>query len=308
MASLKPGNEVKPKADRLVPPTYRPQGSFAHLVSDGESWQSVADRYQVNAKALIEANFKTTNPYEVNWYLREYVNCKETTADRYNWRFSTAARQGGIAGRAGRVFVVPNWTNLEKVLKDLTKRYVKLWFESTSISTGIINGAHLSVPFNNVRCQMRIDTMFATEFELAGAPTELAQGWAAHLQRGLELFTMNLHAEEPMAFPMYQSWSHPGGVPMMLAQPWPLLRNNDSALAAPGWFNAMVMFPGRSNPSLEGLVNRHRNWFYHSFRSFCLAAMAVQVMGWGMAGGYGGRVIGHANAPVGFLRLQSMLD
>ncbi len=213
MPSLKPGNEEKPKASKLVGPEYRPDGSFDHDISDGESWASLATRYKVPAKKIIEDNFKTTNAYEINWYLREYVNCKLPTADGYNWRFSTSARQGGIPGRAGKIFIVPNWPEIEKAAKVLTKRYVKQWFELCSLTMGSVDGSLLVITPSSVRPNMRIIPLFTTEFELAGAPAKLAQGWAAHLQLGLELFTTSLHAHHVNAYPMFMTWPVAGPVP-----------------------------------------------------------------------------------------------
>ena len=39
---------------------------------------------------MIEFNFKTRNPREVNWYLREYVGCVKTTQDGKNYTFEGA--------------------------------------------------------------------------------------------------------------------------------------------------------------------------------------------------------------------------
>jgi hypothetical protein len=45
---------------------------------------------------LIEFNFKTQNPEEINWYLRRNVGCKKQTRDGKNWMFSTNAAPGVI--------------------------------------------------------------------------------------------------------------------------------------------------------------------------------------------------------------------
>jgi hypothetical protein len=45
---------------------------------------------------LIWHNFRTDNPDEVNWYLRNYVGCNVATDDLNNWMFSSSARPGII--------------------------------------------------------------------------------------------------------------------------------------------------------------------------------------------------------------------
>lgn len=65
-----------------------PEKSIAYPVASGQNWKSIAQDHRVDAWGLIKFNFQTTNPDEVNWYLREYVGCHEPTPDRMNWRFS----------------------------------------------------------------------------------------------------------------------------------------------------------------------------------------------------------------------------
>jgi len=307
MVTLKPGNEAKPPQHRLVPPDYRPEGSFEHNVSDGESWYKLQDRYRIPAKTIIESNFKTTIPKEVNWYLREYVNCKVATPDRYNWCFSTSAREGGIPGRAGKVYIVPNWAEIEKAAKQLTKRYVKQWFELCKVEFGIVDGPSLTINPGMVRSTFSIDPGFTTEFEYAGAPTEVAQGWAAHLQHGLQTFTMGLKAFQPVAYPLFANWRIGGPIPMFPAEPWPLLMSSDAGVASPFWFTSQLMFPGLSHPELQSVVKRHGNWFRYAFGLFCQRAMAYNVFCRGVADPYG-RVTGSAFSMQHFLRLDNLAD
>jgi hypothetical protein len=307
MPSLKPGNEEKPKPPKLVGPEYRPDGSFDHDVSDGESWASLATRYKVPAKKIIEDNFKTTNAYEINWYLREYVNCKLPTPDGYNWRFSTSARQGGIPGRAGKIFIVPNWAEIEKAAKALTKRYVKQWFEFCVVQMGRVDGSTLLITPTMIRPSMNVAAIFATEFELAGAPRQLAQGWAAHLQRGLELFTISLHANHTAAYPMFQSWPVAGPVPPMPATPWALLNSGSGGIANQNWFISQLMFPGVNHPEMQGVIKRHGQWFHQAFQFLRTAAVARNVMGHGVAHAHNQRVSGTAFAGVNFLQVPDLI-
>lgn len=101
---LKPGNERQPPPGRLVAVTYRPPGSIVHQVADGERWETLASRYGVDVTDLIWQNFKTSEPAEINWYLRHYVGCNTSTPDAYNWTFTTSARNGS-GPRAGIIFI-----------------------------------------------------------------------------------------------------------------------------------------------------------------------------------------------------------
>jgi len=75
------------------PPNSRPA---PHRVTDDETFETVARRHGVTVQALLMHNFGTTNPAELNWYLRENVGCKLATHDKQNWRFSRAAIPGLI--------------------------------------------------------------------------------------------------------------------------------------------------------------------------------------------------------------------
>jgi hypothetical protein len=77
-----------------VPRDLVVENSVRHHVRDGESWDSLAERYGVPADAIIMANFKTLVPAEVNWYLHHYVGCKRPTRDGLNWMFSSSAVPG----------------------------------------------------------------------------------------------------------------------------------------------------------------------------------------------------------------------
>ena len=85
------------RPDHPLPPSYRPPDSLPYRVADGDYWEKVANalRY-TNAWDLIEFNFQTRDPREVNYYLRENVGCVLPTDDQKNWRFSTAATPGVI--------------------------------------------------------------------------------------------------------------------------------------------------------------------------------------------------------------------
>jgi hypothetical protein len=53
---------------------------------------------------IIYFNFQTYDPDEVNWYLREYLGCRETTTNRLNYRF------GREPGNRAPIYVyIPKW-------------------------------------------------------------------------------------------------------------------------------------------------------------------------------------------------------
>ena len=81
---------------RLVPRGMLVPNSVPHRVQDGESWETLAEKYGVAADQIIYANFWTLAPEEVNWYLRHHVGCIKPTRDGKNWMFSSKAKPGII--------------------------------------------------------------------------------------------------------------------------------------------------------------------------------------------------------------------
>lgn len=85
---------ITSKPAHPVPKDYVPPGTLPHRVRDGESWVTLAVHHRMDPWELIRLNFRTDDPREVNWYLREYVGCRTETADRHNYRFSSADEPG----------------------------------------------------------------------------------------------------------------------------------------------------------------------------------------------------------------------
>jgi len=79
-----------------LPNNYRPLGSVAYKVKDGDTWWSIASKAGLNPWWLIQYNFETRNPKEVNWYLANRVGCSKSTPDGNNFRFSSADNPGVI--------------------------------------------------------------------------------------------------------------------------------------------------------------------------------------------------------------------
>jgi hypothetical protein len=94
-----------------VAKNYVPPNSAQYKVKDGDSWESIARTHGLDVWDLIEANFKTRNAEEINWYLRNHVGCNLPTVDGKNWRFSSGANPGIIhipKGLPSLYYVVPN--------------------------------------------------------------------------------------------------------------------------------------------------------------------------------------------------------
>ena len=75
---------------------YRPADSTPYEVKDNDTWINVAGRNGLDPHVLIHFNFKTVDPGEVNWYLRENTGCNVHTKDEKNWMFSDSASPGII--------------------------------------------------------------------------------------------------------------------------------------------------------------------------------------------------------------------
>ena len=70
-------NPRNPTPKGKIPPDFRP-----YKVKDGEGWRKLAKFHGMEVWELIYQNFKTRNPAEINWYLREYVGCTKKTTDK----------------------------------------------------------------------------------------------------------------------------------------------------------------------------------------------------------------------------------
>ena len=94
-----------------LPQNYRPPGGTPYPIKAGDNWWSVAKLAKVDVWALIEFNFRTRNPDEVNWYMRRNIGCRKATADGKNYVFSAPMTPGIIylpaAGKKGVNYTVP---------------------------------------------------------------------------------------------------------------------------------------------------------------------------------------------------------
>ncbi len=77
-----------------LPVGYRPPGADAHKVTEKDSWWTLAASRPVDPWWLIQYNFETRDPAEVNWYLKNRVGCMKTTANGQNYVFSSNDNPG----------------------------------------------------------------------------------------------------------------------------------------------------------------------------------------------------------------------
>lgn len=272
---LKDGNEREPPPGRKVPIGFRPPNSFLHMVADRESWQSLGTRYKVPPMKIIQDNFGTTVPEEINWYLNHYVDCDSPTPDRYNWRFSTSARRG-TSPRAGIVYVVPNWPVIFPGVKKATRAAVNLWFSQTSMKGGRVVGRSLWIPGNSLMSEWRQMPRFKFELEWAGAPTALADAISEVVREVLGTFTRAVNEFQPDAFAVAPRQS----VQVQHLIPWPLLSSGAGTPEVVEAANLRRLLNNRlGKDAAVGMqaVAEYARWFDGSFKLFRHTTMAKQV-------------------------------
>ncbi len=114
---------IEQRPGNPLPKEFVPPDSTPYRVQDGDSWITVARTNGMDPWDLIFANFRTRNPAEVNWYLRNHVGCKLPTNDLRNWKFSASA-QPGIIHVPRRVIRLPPVTITGKVTSKLDSFWV----------------------------------------------------------------------------------------------------------------------------------------------------------------------------------------
>lgn len=129
---------IESKPASPVQKGYHPQGYRIHHVKATESFETVAKHYGLETWELIYENFKTRKEAEVNWYLRNYVGCKNITSDGHNYIFSDDDQPGVIYVPTGREVMPPK---LEKLADNKLK---KVWAGLAKAHSGdlFVVGAH----------------------------------------------------------------------------------------------------------------------------------------------------------------------
>jgi hypothetical protein len=297
MATLKEGNEVQPP--NPVREDYRPPDGVAHLISDGENWQTLADRYKVPVMTLIESNFATTKPEYINWYLHHYVKCDTTTPDRYNWRFSTSSRhKGGL--RPGTIFVQPNWQAILIAAKAATREVVVDWVRNMSITTAVVDGSTLTIGAGRIFSSTTKLGTFFTKLREGGAPDSLADAWMKFLRDALIRYTAGLRDVHDGAFPMFEAVSPEIPFLQAKATPWFLLQHgssSDDSLMGPAKFLNIPKAANMATPAAHQAMMTHADWFTRAFTRLRNTALANQVVGRGHVNPLTRRVTGIAMAP-----------
>jgi hypothetical protein len=307
LATLKPGNERQPALGTLVPRAYRPPDSFEHHISDGENWRSLAERYRIDVNKLIHDNFKTLEPAEVNWYLREYVNCDTPTLDQYNWRFSTSARRGP-SPRAGIIYVVPNWESIGIGAKKATRRWVVDWFGSCELTRAEVKDSTLTIEGLSVVSHAQGAPPFKLDLVLAGAPDQLIDPWTDCLQNVLRVFTIRIHGAFRDVFPPVVSPYPRTRVGPIPCGPFSLLKDLHEESIRAGQFGEILPRSRLTGVAARVSLANYARWFERSFWAFRAKAVAVGVWAQGVSGSDGSLALGRAWGGMGFLNNLSMDD
>src|SRR5690606_14285 len=74
-------------------------------VKEGDNWGEVASRNGLDARWLINFNFKTNEYAHVNWYLHNYVGCTRISSDKSNFGFSGTDKASPWTPRAGIIYL-----------------------------------------------------------------------------------------------------------------------------------------------------------------------------------------------------------
>lgn len=82
---------VNPVHKGYIPPNFK-----AYKVKKGESLETIARANNMELWELIYDNFKTKNPAEANWYLKNHVGCSEKTKNGADYIFSSNDSPGVI--------------------------------------------------------------------------------------------------------------------------------------------------------------------------------------------------------------------
>lgn len=117
---------VKPPArpvDKLG--LWPPKNSKEYAVLDTDDWWKVAKKHNIDVWDLIDFNFKTRVPEEVNWYLRDLVGCKVPSPTGRNFTFRNASK--------GKIYVplvpAPVPAQPPPAKKDFDQLLQDLWIE-----------------------------------------------------------------------------------------------------------------------------------------------------------------------------------
>jgi len=130
---------IERKPSKLVRRGFVPSNFKPYIVKNGDTWRSIATKHGLDVWELMYENFRTSDVAEINWYLKNYVGCIETTANQDNWIFSNKAKPGRIYVPT-RDNVIPITRNTTIAVPELKRIWVGV-AKAHSGDLGIV-GAH----------------------------------------------------------------------------------------------------------------------------------------------------------------------
>lgn len=95
VTNAKEKNKMLTKAPKKQLASWPPELHIkAHKVQDGDNWWSLAEKYgRKDPWDIIQYNFETKNPEEVNYYLEKLIGCHKSN-DGKNYSFSSSDSPG----------------------------------------------------------------------------------------------------------------------------------------------------------------------------------------------------------------------
>ena len=146
-----PVNMKKPPKLRFPWPPL--DADYVREVSLSDNWASLAAQSgRTDPWDIIQFNFATTDPHEVNWYLANWVGCTVVTADGKNLRFGTTQ-----IGRKLQIYIPrPGWYPGPSPDSAAVKAAMDTLFSNQALRIGfnldgmVIQPQELQVVVNNI--------------------------------------------------------------------------------------------------------------------------------------------------------------
>ena len=301
MAELKPGNEVAPAAP--VGLYYRPPHSLIHRLSDGEHWGSLAARYKVDARTLMQQNFKTTDPYQINWYLHHYVKCDLPTPDRYNWRFSTSSRHGG-GPRAGVLYITPNWYALLGAAKLLSAKWLAATLQSALVPGATVSNSKVVwIKGSDLGWDHAFYPQFNHSLKLQGATDDLAIAWCNAVQKAVDALLAAVDGSTAIPFDTIPRGTHPFAQMHFDLPAWPLLTSAEVVHTTSFMYSILGDLNAMDNGPARAALVQFGAWWEGAANNLRIHTLATGMVGIGIFNRQQAVFAGVVRARPGFLRL-----
>ncbi len=101
------------KRPAVTAPWPPPRFRLKRYVGLDTNFVKLGEEYNLKPMHLIQFNFRTKDPHEINWYLYEYLGCRRVTDDGKNYRFSVVDPRVNPHGMEAPIALyIPrdNWT------------------------------------------------------------------------------------------------------------------------------------------------------------------------------------------------------